>query len=178
MIGCVFDVEATGLREHMLRDPEAQIHCLMAQELEVVDGELVKMACREFYDVPMDAEGNKWNFMGNLSGVPEYLSSMSFVAGHNIIDYDLPILEHHLGVSLDCQIVDTLIISRKNWADRPGGHSVEAWAKRMGMFKPVQEDWTAMTASVRNRCREDVMIETNLLYLVLQEMYEGVEKCQ
>lgn len=178
MTGCVWDMEGSGLRDHMLRDPDAQIHCLMAQELELVNGELVKGKLREFYDVPLDDQGDQWEYMGGLDRVPDYLNGMSFICGHNLIDYDIPIVNQKLGqISNDIQVVDTLVMSRKNWPDRPGLHSVDAWAKRMGMHKPVQEDWSKMTQDVRNRCREDVLIETNILHMVLNEAWEAHRKC-
>ena len=179
MIGCVFDVEATGLRPHMLRDPDARIHCLMAQEFTYEEASGITLgACYEFYDVDLASDSDVWIYGGPLSGVPAYLDRMSAICGHGIIDYDLPILEHHLGYKPKCQVVDSLIISRKNFPDRHGGHSVEAWGARLGMSKPVQEDWSTMNEDVRHRCREDVAIEMQLLHVVLQEMKEGVEKCQ
>ena len=179
MIGCVFDVEATGLRPHMLRDPDARIHCLMAQEFTYEEATGITLgARREFYDVSLDVQGDEWEYMGRLDGVPAYLNDMSAICGHGIIDYDLPILRHHLAYKPKCQIVDSLVISRKNFPDRHGGHSVDSWGARLGMVKPKQNDWSEMNEDVRHRCREDVAIEMQLLQVVLQEMKEGVEKCQ
>jgi len=176
-----FDVETTGLAEHMLRDPEARIHCLMGQELEWNEetsglnrGRLV-----EFYDAPLPHTGDEWEYMGGIDRIPAYLAGMSALCGLNIIEYDLPILAHHLNYDhRHQQLVDGLIISRKNWPDRPGGHSVEAWGYRLGRPKPQQEDWSEMTVDVRHRCREDTIIEVDILEFVLREMMEGIRKCQ
>ena len=176
----IFDLECTGLLHHMLMDSEARIHCLMAQELEMKDGELVKGRLGEFYDAPLPATGDEWVYLGGLDRIPEYLGDMSALGGHNIIEFDLPILVNKLGYTPppNQQNVDSLIISRKNFPDRPGGHAVEAWGPRLGYSKVEHEDWSEMTVDVRHRCREDVKIETEIMFRVLDEMKKGVEKCQ
>jgi len=173
----VFDIETTGLMDNLMRE-DGHIHCLMAQELDYEDKKITKGRLVEFYDVELEAEGDDWAYLGGLDLIPDYLDSFDILAGHGILSYDFPALKWCMGYERKCQVMDSLVISRKNWPDRPGKHSVDAWAPRLGLRKPVQEIWTDMTTDVRHRCREDVLIETEILLTVLEEARVGYEKCR
>ena len=50
------------------------------------------------------------------------------VIGHNIIGYDIPVLEQLLDVDFSkCKVTDTLVMSRLAEPSRQGGHSLENW---------------------------------------------------
>ena len=50
------------------------------------------------------------------------------VIGHNIIGYDVPVLERLLGTDFSsCKITDTLVLSRLTNPSREGGHSLDNW---------------------------------------------------
>jgi hypothetical protein len=139
--------------------------------------EFTKGALREFYDEAIPADSTDWE-RECLSDIPARLSRYSFIAGHGVINYDLPILAHHLDFHPKAQVIDTLVISRKNFPDRPGGHSVEAWGPRLKMRKKEQEAWEVMNEDIRERGRSDVLLETEIFFAVLREMQSGVKKCQ
>lgn len=83
-----------------------------------------------------------------------HLSKATHLIGHNIIDYDLPVLELLTGFkpNENTRITDTLILSRLDNPDRcrplqmskdgvkAGAHSLAAWGYGVGVGKPEHED--------------------------------------
>ena len=70
----------------------------------------------------------------------------------------------------DCQIIDTLVLSRELNPDRMGGHSLKAWEERVTGKKPLVEDWEDQPLEVYlHRCREDVKLTGNVLLALLKE---------
>ena len=85
----------------------------------------------------------------------EVLSKAKLLAGHNILDYDLPVLENLYGFKYTGELYDTLLISRLIWPDlkeddfrfvkKPrgkdfpmkliGSHGLKAWGHRLGNNK-------------------------------------------
>lgn len=77
------------------------------------------------------------------------LKDCTELIGHNLLKFDLlmlqlfGILEYTVGYlnqrdtifGKECKIIDTLILSRLFYPDRFGGHSLEAWGKRVGQHK-------------------------------------------
>ena len=183
MIGAVFDLEATGLEDHMIRDPDSRIHCLMLKEFTVdQDGQMVPGLCREYYDVAtVEPDDSQWIHAGPIHNFTFDLATRyRCVVGHNIIFYDIPVLEHKIQADFSStQIVDSLVLSRKNWPDRPDGHSVEAWGSRLGQQKMAiaEEEWAEFTPRIVERCRGDVEIEFEIFLKVMAEMAANVEKC-
>jgi hypothetical protein len=107
------------------------------------------------------------------------LSQADSLIGHNIIEYDLPLLEKLYGwkPKEGCHIVDTLVLSRLYKSDRrlPAGcpstakpHSLEAWGYRVGRGKPDHTDWSQFSEAMLVRNREDVEINI-LVYWALRE---------
>ena len=70
----------------------------------------------------------------------EFLQGKVLV-GHNLIDFDLPVLLKLFGMKYTIdQVFDTLVMSRLQFPDRPGGHSLGAWGQALGEPKI---DWRA-----------------------------------
>ena len=153
----VFDLEANGLYE-----TADKIWCIIAKDVE--DGVLFK-----------------WSVDSTLPRevIEETLSSATELIGHNIINYDLPLLKKLWGwePSKDCKITDTLVLSYLANPDRPrpynyegkgGPHSLEAWGYRVGKGKPEHEDWSQFSKEMLHRCKEDVEIN-HLTYNIVHE---------
>ena len=111
----IYDCEATGL----LDEQDLRIHCICDQSGEI--------------------SYEQW--LGKLR-------SVDVLIGHNILGYDLPLLSklHGFTYSVDTfmlttgdihiRVLDTLVLSRLIWPDRPGGHGLLNWSKTVGTFKP------------------------------------------
>jgi hypothetical protein len=98
-----------------------------------------------------------------------YLGNSDEILGHNIIGYDLPLMEklHGWVPEEETRITDTLVLSRLGNPDRPkptgytgkgGPHSLEAWGYRVCRAKPGHEDWSVYSPAMLERNREDVEI--------------------
>lgn len=127
--------------------------------------------------------GDEW-YSTNPLEIISHLSKATHLIGHNIIDYDLPVLDKLLNWKPDIhvQITDTVILSRLGNPDRTmpsnvpkgskfGSHSLAAWGYRVGRGKVDHEDWTTYSNEMLHRCQEDVRI-TELVYKQLLPVIE------
>mgnify|MGYP004448143549 CR=1 FL=1 len=119
----VFDVEANGLTELTVKGDEAipeadRVWCMVVSDL---DTDQVWF----FYESTME------------EGV-EMLRSADLIIGHNIILYDVPLLERLYG-PIHTKKYDTLTVSRLMYPDRQnhpfGGNSLKAWGIHLGEEK-------------------------------------------
>lgn len=113
------------------------------------------------------------------------LMSADTLIGHNIIRYDLPVVQKILGFrpAKHQKVIDTLPLSWYLNHDR-GKHSLESYGDDYGVPKPIIEDWDSLTyEEYRHRCEEDVKINDRLwreLSYKLGRLYkdtEGRDKC-
>lgn len=95
----------------------------------------------------------------------EYLSKVTRWCGHNFIRFDSGVLRHFLGLAIHPDDVDdTLVISRLLDYNRDGGHSLEAWAERLGgVQKSSWNDFSQWSQELEDRCISDTEINYKLL---------------
>ena len=167
----VFDLEANGLY-----DEATTIWCICAEDLETgkryewtsrpVKGSLGKPECHE------------------KTGRPLFMDSATELIGHNILNYDLPLLKKlwNWEPKENVKITDTLVMSRTLYPDRPkppnpackgGPHSLEAWGYRVGKGKPEHEEWDVFSAAMLRRCNEDVGINVLTYHSLRSEAAVG-----
>ena len=81
------------------------------------------------------------------------------VVGHNLIGYDLPVLERLWGVSVASErIVDTLVLSRLFDPSKSGGHSLRNWGNELGFPKGDHDDWSRLSEEMIEYCKRDVEV--------------------
>lgn len=105
----------------------------------------------------------------------ERLSQAPVIIGHNIIKHDIPLFkklypgwEHKL-------VLDTLVLSALLYPDRVGGHSIDAWGRRMGGEQKVKhEDWSVLTEDMILRCESDYRLNVKVLQRLLKEAYHPI----
>ena len=68
--------------------------------------------------------------------VKDIISTATELVGHNIISYDLPVLERLWGIKPDCKIIDTLALSWYLFPDRQR-HGLEWWGEELGVKKSL-----------------------------------------
>ena len=103
----ILDIEANGLR------PDT-IWCIVAKEVEY---------------------GTVNVFIGeDIFSFPDWVRThgVTHICGHNIIGYDLPVLEKITGFKWEEAIQDTLVMSRLANPNREAGHSLDSWGNRLG----------------------------------------------
>ena len=142
----IFDIETNGLSP-------TKIHCLSYTYPDTLD-------VKTLFD---------YDDMRNL------LVKQSHITGHNIVRYDVPVLERLLGIELNCSYYDTLPMSWVMNTDRPK-HGLASFGEDFGIPKPVIEDWKGLTQEeYAHRCEEDVKINYHLwqdLIFKFRRVYE------
>jgi len=125
----IFDVEADGLL-----DSASKIHCLS-----YLDGTEVKT-------------------LHHYDDMRHLLLTEKGLLGHNIIRYDIPLLNKLLGIKITARLFDTLPMS---WVLNPlrSKHGLDSFFPDFGIEKPKIDDWhNLLPSDYANRCEQDVLI--------------------
>ena len=132
-----FDIEANGL------DPTL-IHCIAAK--------VIGQDVSEFWTPD------------RVKYFPAWLVEINaeVLVGHNIIGYDLPVLDKLLGFEWWGDVEDTLVMSRLDNPSREGGHSLAAWGTRLNFPKGDYNDWSTYTDEMGEYCKQDVNVLVKL----------------
>jgi DNA polymerase I len=86
---------------------------------------------------------------------------------HNGIEFDVPTLNRLLGTRIQTnKVIDTFVLSMLFQPTLEGGHSLEAWARRVGMEKFDFNDWSKYSEEMATYCLQDTRI-TAEVYLRL-----------
>ena len=144
----IFDVESDGLIEDATK-----IHCLS-----YTDGWEIKTIYE--YDE-----------------MRKLLLNSKALLGHNIIRYDIPLLNKLLGIKITARLYDTLAMS---WVMNPtrGKHGLDSFFPDFGIKKVEVLDWVNLTRSeYTHRCEEDVKI-TQALWNDLLKRFLKVYDCK
>lgn len=114
------------------------------------------------------------------------LKQASVIVGHNVINFDLPVLEKLLGFTSKANVVDTLVLSRLCYPDLRtddfkregfpkdiiGSHSLKAWGHRLGILKDEfgeQADWSRWTEQMQDYCEQDTEVTRKLWHHLIQQ---------
>lgn len=99
---------------------------------------------------------------------PDYL-----YVGHNIISFDLPVLNRFWSTRIPVQrVVDTFVLSMLYSPSLSGGHSLEAWGLRVKLPKLPHKDFTKLSQEMVTYCERDVAITKRLFVRLTQRMRE------
>lgn len=92
----------------------------------------------------------------------EFLLSQRTLIGHNLVRFDVPVLEKLLGIKITAKLYDTLPICWYVDHDRQK-HGLESYGEDFNVPKPKVEDWHNLTPEeYAHRCQEDVKINWRL----------------
>ena len=124
-----------------------------------------KIHCMVFRDT--DDEGSKCTSTDDYDYMRDVLLSAQGLVGHNIIRYDVPVLERLLGIDIKARLFDTLPMSWVLNPTRPK-HGLDSFYPDFGIPKLKIDDWENLSyEEYVDRCINDVMITdalwTNLL---------------
>lgn len=146
----VFDTESDGLKNEATR-----LWCIAAIDVDT---------CEEWFFYP-----------GNIESGLRLLEEADEIVAHNCFNHDIPLIKKLYPNWTYKKAYDTFIMSSLYEPDRAGGHSIDSWAKKFGLHKPVHEDWTQFSEDMRVRCQEDTRINLEV-FLHLIEKMSGWEK--
>lgn len=164
MIYSVFDVESDGLL-----DEATKIHCL-------------------YYKLFSNNTLLSSGAITKRDEMVTFLKDQKVLVGHNIIRYDIPLLEKLLDIKIEAELIDTLALSWYLYStENVNGkitirkkHGLEDWGEFFGTPKPVITDWENLSQEEYiNRCKMDVKINTMLFFKELNyltDIYDRDEK--
>lgn len=189
----LFDIETTGLLDYKSIDyssmpykikPSYKTHCIVAKDLNTGD----------IYEFINDGISDNTNEFITL------IKQYDIIIGHNIINFDLLSLKltHKLYYDINPNahkrlnindplenfpdrlfnkpvlFIDTMILSKLLWADRPGGHSLRNLGKIVGEYKgdygEQQDAWDNFSLEMLSYCRQDVNVNHKVYEFLLSEM--------
>jgi hypothetical protein len=151
----IVDIETDGLLETVTK-----IHCLS-------------------YSIILNGREIDKGSITNYNQIKQFLTQQNILVGHNIIRYDVPVLEKILNIKVTARLIDTLGLSWYLYPIRLK-HGLELWGEELGVPKPVITDWQNL--SIRDyvhRCESDVKINKLLFFKqlkYLKEIYEEDSK--
>jgi DNA polymerase-1 len=91
--------------------------------------------------------------------------------GHNIISFDVPVLNRLLGVRIPVsRCVDTFVLSMLYSPSIAGGHSLEAWGTRLGFPKTEFNDWSRLSDEMVAYCLNDCRVNVRLFSRLAERM--------
>ncbi len=160
----VFDIEADALQLDATK-----IHCFVASDL--LSGQSYALHTQEEYD----------EFYANT------FNSVDLWIGHNIIDYDMPVLEKILGWNFSGKkVFDTLTASKLAFGDIKdsdvlrakakvlppnlmGSYSLKAFGYRLGEHKAEYAGgWEEYSDEMLDYCKQDVQVTANLYRKIVE----------
>lgn len=99
------------------------------------------------------------------------LNVCSSVIGHNIIDFDLPVLRDLWSVEVDPKkVTDTLVLSRLLNYNLDGGHSLAEWGTRLGHPKLEFSSFDTYSSLMVEYCRNDVDLNERLYHFLIKKL--------
>jgi DNA polymerase-1 len=169
-VALIFDLETDGLL-----DTVSKIHCLVIKDTDTDEVFTYRSG------FPYELE----------EGI-DHLLSGSLVVGHNVIKYDIPVIEKLYKVSFDhAKVFDTLVATRVIWAAIRetdslriqkgvlpgklfGSHSLAAWGYRMKNYKGDYDGgWEKFTQEMLDYCVQDVQVTADLYSRILKKNYSA-----
>jgi len=156
-----FDIETDNLLEECTK-----VHCIVLKDIET----------KEVLTLSNDQAIDK-------------LCNAELIIGHNIIKFDVPVLEKLYNFKTKAKVFDTLVATRLIWSDLlesdmkrvhtknfptklVNKHSLKAWGVRLGNYKQEFEtDWKEFSNEMLEYCVQDVEVTFNLHQIILGKKY-------
>ena len=118
----------------------------------------------------------------------QLLSKADVLIGHNILFYDLPVLNKLYDITFNARIIDTLVCTRLIWPKEvlydlddntyhqvpialKGSASLKAWGYRLSNHKIDFKDFSEYSQEMLDYCVQDVFVTHNLLKYIVQQNY-------
>jgi DNA polymerase I-like protein with 3'-5' exonuclease and polymerase domains len=122
--------------------------------------------------VTRDIETGDAKVWKEASGLQKYLDNCDLIIMHNGICFDAPVLRETWKITImPSQVCDTLVLSRLLSPSLEGGHSLDAWGKRLGYPKFEFRDWdSGCTAQMITYCIQDTLVTQKLYTHLTSEL--------
>jgi len=123
---------------------------------------------------------------GSLLESIQLLQGCDYICGHNLVGFDIPQVQQHLGININIPVLDTLILAKImiskdelysidanlklldtiDWS-RP--YALDAFGKRLGDHKLEFKEFDEMTEKMQIYCDQDVNLTSRLLLHLLNQ---------
>ena len=102
----------------------------------------------------------------------EFIKQTDEVIGHNLIGFDIPVLNRFFGYDLfkKCKVTDTLILSRLFNPMLEGGHSLRNWGEKLYKNKYEFNQFDYFSEEMLRYCRNDVDLTEKLYNFLSKKM--------
>ena len=116
----------------------------------------------------------------NLHRFEEFAKETKEFIGHNIIGFDVPVVNKFFGKDLftNCKITDTLVLSRLLNPVIDGGHSLKNWGTKLGQAKIAFEQFEYLSDDMLKYCRNDVELTERLYKFLIRKIVDFGESVQ
>ena len=161
----VFDIETDGLYKDVTK-----IHCVVIHDL---------------------GSGHTTSYgPDTVNGAITRLATADVLIGHNILFYDIPVIEKLYSINLQdfVRVIDTLVCSRLIWPKEKlydlddeqyqelppnlkGGNALKAWGHRLSEYKLDFKDFSEFSKEMEAYCIQDVNVTTKLWAHIISQHY-------
>ena len=116
----------------------------------------------------------------NLHRFEDFAKQTKEFIGHNIIGFDVPVVNKFFGKDLftNCKITDTLVLSRLLNPVIDGGHSLKNWGTKLGQAKIEFEQFEYLSDDMLKYCRNDVELTERLYKFLIRKIADFGESVQ
>ena len=116
----------------------------------------------------------------NLHRFEDFAKQTKEFIGHNIIGFDVPVVNKLFGKDLfaNCKITDTLVLSRLLNPVIDGGHSLKNWGTKLGQAKIEFEQFDYLSDDMLKYCRNDVELTERLYKFLIRKVVDFGESVQ
>lgn len=120
----------------------------------------------------IDVKGEKVFSTTDYNEMRKFFLSAEYLIGHNIISFDIPVIERLLNIKVTARLIDTLAISWYLYPTR-SGHGLAFWGEDLGIAKPEINDWHNLSVSEYiHRCEEDCKINLKLFKKMWVDLFD------
>ena len=133
-------------------------------DIETDGVEATKVWCIVAYDI--DTEKVYSFAPDELDAGVELLTKADKLVGHNIVNFDVPLVKKFFNVDLTetATLIDTLVLSRLFNPTREGGHALAGWGYRLGHPKGEFKDFLGgYSQEMLDYCINDVLVNAKVL---------------
>ena len=159
----VFDLESDGLY-----DKVTKVHCIVIHDV----------GSNETFSYGPDC----------IADAIAHLSTADVLIGHNIIFYDIPVLNKLYSFTTTSKTIDTLICTRLIWPKEKlyeldleqysevpphlrGSASLKTWGWRLADHKIEFKDFSEYSSEMLAYCKQDVVVTTKLWDHIVKQSY-------
>ena len=138
----------------------------------IFDIETDGLNAKTIWCIAAQIDGQPWmkEFWGpdEVQNFPQWLkdNDVKTLIGHNIINFDIPVIERLLNFKWWGGIKDTLVMSKLDNPSRKGGHSLKAWGEKLEFPKDEFSDFAQYSEEMKHYCIQDVAVNGKVYSLL------------